>query len=44
MATKPIKKPAKKAKLSVNMRKGKTLSMKGSDFTIMKVVDKTSPL
>jgi hypothetical protein len=44
MTTKPIKKPAKKAKLSVNMRKGKTLSMKGSDFTIMKLVDKTSPM
>jgi len=43
MATKPTKKPAKRAKLSVNMRKGKTLSMKGSDFSIMKLVDKTSP-
>jgi hypothetical protein len=43
MATKPTKKPAKGAKLSVNMRKGKTLSMKGSDFSIMKVLDKTSP-
>jgi hypothetical protein len=43
MATKPTKKPAKKAKLSLNMKGGKTVSLKGSDFSITKVFDKTSP-
>jgi hypothetical protein len=43
MATKPTKKPAK-AKLSLkNMKGGKTVSLKGSDITIMKVMDKVSP-
>jgi hypothetical protein len=44
MATKPAKKPAKGTKISLNVKKGKNLSMKGSDFSIMKVVDKTTPL
>ena len=38
MATKPTKKPVKGAKLSVNMRKGKTISM-----SVVKPVDKSSP-
>ncbi len=44
MATKPTKKPAKRAKISLNMKKGKTVSLKGSDFSITKVLDKTTPL
>jgi len=42
MATKPTKKPAKRAKLSLNIKGGKTVSLKGSGISIMNSLDKSS--
>jgi len=41
--SKSSKKVTKAPKLAVNIKKGKTLSMKGSDFTITKYLDSSSP-
>jgi len=41
--SKPSKKVTKAPMLAVNIKKGKILSMKGSNFTITKYLDSSSP-